>query len=545
MVSRVAVIALVAIVACPILLGYAMNLTESTETVYISNDDDLNVTNLLNDGYSYSYADADVVKLNTSFGQSQVSIFPYYSTTTTKTSVPMNVGTYTNRLTTATNFFSDYNYYYFESNYVPSYSNWASVTLIFNDNSTSSISMIHALRYDSENSGVIKVSKFMNSGGNWVPSPIMVVNNVKAVNYSTSSPFTGVSLYANAPISGSTNYADLAAGYRLNTFSTSSSYLDTGTGVSLPDYTNNFMFTMDLSTITASSYTVYYSTGSIYDPYDLKFTKTTVSGTVHWNVSISYNHGAYADLTELYYDPSKTSNTYQITTSMTGVTFDYVGSWPMLFGKANSYWNYSYDFPNEIRAYLGFGFYGNETPLMRVDSANYRAFVYQVMEDETYTPSDFRSNPATTISNVNIYGSSITFGGNTYNVSKGNITLGSHQIPVDGLVFSSVYVDNQYENRIGNTVVSTSGSPSTITFNGTWSANISTASMSETTYTKTEWTPGQFGWDGLDQNFLMVGLLTSIGVFIALGLYLRRSRSSLWPLLIVCGGAAMLFFCML
>ena len=546
MVSRVAVIALVAIVACPILLGYAMNLSESTETKYISNDDDLNVTNLLNDGYSYSYAAADVVDLNTRFREGGIDSNPEYSLTATKTSIPISQRLYVDRVTGATHTLADYKFYYFVSDYTPSYSNWISVTVTFNDNTTSTVTMVHALRYDSANSGVLNISKFMNSGGNWIPSPLMQLTNVKSVAYSASSTFVGKSLYSDySTVSFPSTYADLAAGYRLNTYSSASSYLNDGTSVAIPNYTNNFVFTMDLSTITASSYTVYFNTGDIYNPYTFKFVKTTVSSVPHWNVSVSYNSGAYTDLTELYYDSTKSSNTYQITVNMTGIKFDYVGAWPTLIGLANSYWDYSYDFPNAPSVYLNFNFSGAVTPVMRVDSATYRAFVYQVMENETYTPSDFRSNPATTISNVNIYGSSITFGGNTYNVSKGNITLGSHQIPVDGLVFSSVYVDNQYENRIGNTVVSTSGSPSTITFNGKWSANISTASMSEMTYTKTEWTPGEFGWDGLDQNFLMVGLLTSIGVFIALGIYMRRTKAALWPLLIVCGGAAMLFFCML
>ena len=134
----------------------------------------------------------------------------------------------------------------------------------------------------------------------------------------------------------------------------------------------------------------------------------------------------------------------------------------------------------------------------------------------------------------------------TYTVKNGNITLGAHSISVDGLIFSSVPNEyGTYDNKIGNTIVSTTATPSSIQFMGKWSASVSTASMSANTYTKTEWTPGEFGWDGLDQNFLMVGLLTSLGVFIALGIYIRRTKAALWPLLIVCGGAAMLFFCML
>ena len=545
MVSKVAVIALVAIVACPILLGYAMNLSEITESVYTPNDDNLDVTNLLRDGTDYSYAVANTVDLNSRFSEGGIDSYPDFTVTTMRSALPMSKAVYTNSVTAATFFMNDLKFHYMVADYVPSYSNYLQVAAIMNDNSISNITMIHGLRFDDTNPGVILVSKFMYSNGSWIPSPLMSVSNVKALVYTVSSGFTGTcETYNYNKTNPPTTYADLAFGYYLNKYSKSSSYVDDGTDILIPDYTNNFMFTMDFNN-SASNKTFYLHTGDIYDPYDFKFTKSTVSGTVHWVVSVSYNHGAYEDLTELYYDQSKSSNTYQITVSMSGIKFDYVGSWPTLFGKANSYWDYSYDFPNEIGTYLGFNFSGSDTPRMRLDSATYRAFTYQIIEDETYTPSQFRTNPATTISNTQIYGTSLTFGGNTYPVSKGNITLGSHQIPVNGLVLSSVLVDGQYENRIGNTIVSTTASPSTIVFNGKWSTNVSTTSMSETTYTKTEWTPGEFGWDGLDQNFLMVGLLTSIGVFIALGIYIRRTKANLWPLLVVCGGAAMLFFCML
>ena len=65
------------------------------------------------------------------------------------------------------------------------------------------------------------------------------------------------------------------------------------------------------------------------------------------------------------------------------------------------------------------------------------------------------------------------------------------------------------------------------------------------TYNTTQWNVGSFGWNGMDENFLMIGLLTSIGVFIALGLYVRRPGASLWPLRVVCGGAVLFFFVML
>ena len=162
-------------------------------------------------------------------------------------------------------------------------------------------------------------------------------------------------------------------------------------------------------------------------------------------------------------------------------------------------------------------------------------------------PAQFKTNPATTIKDVYLYGSSLTFAGNTYTVSQGNIMIGSHKIPVNGMVFDSIpNQDGDYVNRINGTVISTTAQASTITFNGQWSASVSTEEQELITYTKTEWVAGSFGWDGIDTNFLMVGLITCLGVFIALGIYAKKKGSGgLIPLMIVVGGAAMVFFVML
>ena len=53
MVSKVAVIALVAIVAVPIMLGYAFNLTETTKTIY-TDGVETNVTEYITRGTYYS-----------------------------------------------------------------------------------------------------------------------------------------------------------------------------------------------------------------------------------------------------------------------------------------------------------------------------------------------------------------------------------------------------------------------------------------------------------------------------------------------------------
>jgi hypothetical protein len=115
------------------------------------------------------------------------------------------------------------------------------------------------------------------------------------------------------------------------------------------------------------------------------------------------------------------------------------------------------------------------------------------------------------------------------------------------LVLSSILnEDGDYDNMIGGTIISTSATPSTITFNGTWSGSITTQSMESFTYTKPEWNAGSFAWDGMDQNFLIVGLVTCLGVFVALGIYAKkRGSGGIIPLMIAVGCAAMVFYIML
>lgn len=114
------------------------------------------------------------------------------------------------------------------------------------------------------------------------------------------------------------------------------------------------------------------------------------------------------------------------------------------------------------------------------------------------------------------------------------------------MTFESIVNSNgTYDNKINGNTISTTASPSNITFNGKWSANIVSSPMQSYNVNKTEWTPGQFGWDGIDTNFLLVGMFTSLAAFVGLGIYARRHGASVIPLMIVCGGAAVLFFTMI
>ena len=553
MVSKVAVIALVAVIAVPILLGYALNLTETTETDYKVSGDPVNVTPLLNNSVDYTYIQANAYQLNTDFKVTDHSTYPAYSkTTTAKTSLKGNIA-----YTTGTNIISSGALIsnYDALSYIASYtmsSGYITLTYKTSDNVTHTVNYFHSFIHD-YSTGTSYISYYTSDAAT---SYTAESNVVQILGFAKTGSYNGM-MYVFYDYPGESVYIDLAGGFR-----TASNFTNNDALIELPDYTKSYTLTVNLDSITDSNYT--FVIGN-YGYMAGGFKKTTVGGDVSWQAFIS-NSGWF----DIYYDPNRSDNTYQVYLESnidhtigtndyynTHTEIRYVGGWPNLIGEANYYNKYSYDstlvLPSStpgfsyiaIESYTTGVFY---TPKVRVDSANFRGTELQVIGDSTYAPADFKSNPATTITSINKYGSSLTFGGTTYTVSKeGKITIDGHAVPVKDLVFSSVpNAGGTYDNKIGNTLISTSAAPSTITFGGKWSASVSTDSMESYTYTHTEWNAGKFAWDGINQNFLIVGLITCLGVFIALGIYAKKKGSGgLIPLMIAVGCAAMVFFVML
>lgn len=563
MVSKVAVMAIVGILAVPILLGYALNLEQVTETDYQTTGDSVNVTQLLQSGTDYTYANANTHQLNTTFKTGGgADVLPIYSVGSKKSSLYLQSGT-----TTIAPWEIQLNILYLYSVVVNGSTSSgyirASIYELDENNQGTLVNTIQNVRAVSYNDETKTIQVEYN--GTLGPAIYQDTHQNLYIRYEIVGTFTGTSIinwWYKLANSSDPYWVDFAAGYNF-TFQAGSPY--TGEThddniVKFPDYTRSAIITLDLDSITDPNYKFGIGTQCYIE-------KTTTGGDVSWQVKprerISNNT---VPVTDLYYDPSSSNNTYQIkiwidpngepSTLIPGYTeyiqhyeFRYVGAWPSLIGEANYFQSFDVQAPYRSTTpnfnFISIGGYSDHSPKMRVDNAEFRAMEYQIIYNKTYDPAAFKTNPATTI-DPTIYGPSFTFGGITYAVNKGNITMGNHDIPVKGLVLSSVPNDGGgYDNKIGNTVISTTAAPSAITFNGKWSASISTIAQEEYEVTKTEWKAGSFAWNGMDQNFLMVGLLASLGAFIALGIYARRSRASIWPLMIVCGGAAVLFFIML
>ena len=565
-VSKIAVMALVGILAVPILLGYALNLSEITETDYITNSDSVNVTPLLQNGIGYTYAHGDPYILNTNFHYRATSddgrFLPNYSMTSSSTSMPGEIYKRTVQSTTYSLTMSSFNLYSAQFTYDWTGGNYVGANITYGSNQQLNVAYLKAVYYDFPTSTFY----YTTYSGQTYGIIVNHVNNATAIAYYTvGTPTMEITEVYNMP-GVTTTSIDLSAGY----------YFDRGTmlgpsgwSIDLPNYTRSFTMTIDLNSITDANYYVMIST--IAD--SIRLVKTTTGSDITWKVT---NGTGTSDIIDnIYYDPTRSDNTYQLTMAFdyTGATktypstqyeyksnikLSYIGSWPQIFGIANSYNDYEHEnvyWTGNQNLYVDYVTIGStylnvldvtKTPKIRMDDAYFRAFEYPIIESKVYDPSQFKDNPSTTIKDITLYGKSISFGGNTYIVDKtGNITMGLHKVPVNNLVLKSVPVAVGYENRIGDTVVSVTADPSTITFDGKWSASIETTSQTATTYTKTEWIPGEFAWDGMDTNFLIVGLITCLGVFVALGIYVRKSGKGMIPLLIVCGCCAGLFFCMI
>ena len=558
MVSKVAVIALVAILACPILLGYGLSLNETTKTEYRSENDPVNVTPLLQNNTGYSYTNADVYQLNTDFDN-----LPYYNTLSdVKSSFPLQKETYNNGHPSwdgangilVTTF--DCIYYQTSGNTTVGY-----VTLTIKDGDTNTIidsfSRFHSLKYGFDNTEYLYVSYY--DGDDSLDLDLAQVGLGESYKMIlSSSGYTGNGFAEYIEHGQNPQYVNFVDGFYFVGDGESAA----NNKLFLPEYTKDVLLTFNLDSITSSYY--YISTFNGSNGLYFYMEKTITGGEVKWRAIDGSDSSNYI---ELYYDPSRTDNTYQVTYSLVKsaedssyryyeckAVFDYVGGWPSIMGKANSYQqqtlnitvnrqpiaNPEYSFNSLIFISSG------NSPTMRVDGAVFRAFEYPIIYNKIYDPSSFRDNPSTIINSVTVYGNSIIFGNQTYTVdSSGNITLGTHKVSVKGLVLDSIPTVSGYNNRINGNIISTTAQPSTITFDGTWSASIETTSQTAVTVTDTEWIAGEFAWDGIDDNFLMVGLLTSLGVFIALGIYSRRSKASVWPLMLVAGGAAFLFLIMM
>lgn len=557
MVSKIAVIALVAVIAVPIMAGYALNLEEETGYRYEESDQAVNVTPFLQNSVDYSYTNIDVYTLNSSnnFGNAgSYTMYPEYVTfSNSRSSVQLEsfstgVGNVPSIVTMSglTVYQAFFHYGNNDVNY-----NYPSAQITVNGVVYGTYSRLISIVYDSEHDWLLVTNLY---SGNQTTT---VISSPQYISYSVTGSWDGNVRVFYQTTTPTGKYVNIVDGFRLNSANP--------VGASTPFYTQIYnamdvkseLLTFNLNSITESNHLFSIGgSGSTIHPsqYWLEFEKKTTNGVVSWVARTchrEYNGPITTiDTIDLYYDPSNT-NTYQVLMGYYGGEIRYVGNWPTSIGPSNVYLTYPFtlrsgSFDDDPRFIGNLMIYG-KTPVMRIDGALARAFVSNIIENATYSPGSFKENPSTTITDLKVVGSSLTFGGHTYAATKdGYITLNGHKVPINKLSFNSIPGENgTYDNRIGDDIISNTPEPATLTFNGRWGANVKTVAQAETTYTETKWIAGDFAFNGIDSQFLMVGLITCVGAFIALGIYGRRSGTKVLPLMLVCAGAGILFLLMI
>lgn len=568
MVSKIAVIALVAIVACPILIGYAMALEETTETGY-KEGSYTNVTPLIKNSTAYDFTSADIYSINADnfydvFSASSPHFYPNYIKNTTavtpivKRYAALEPGDLPVMITLA-----DYHYieFYISGDDYSSAGYCRLRTYDSGGNLTDSVLCITYFTYD-ETEQTLKCA-YQTDPDN--PDSTTYINLFNVASVYIQALGTGSwdlygwwdSITWNDEYRSQHGYfVDVAAGYNRNVDGGADNMVAKYWRASNQNYIEDFLCTFDLGSETGTSFELKIYTGNPDNSGDtsdpdmngirvLRLEK--IAG--EWCLMSQSTPATVVDT--LIYDSGSTDNCYQVKFGRTGLELYYVGYWPSLIAKANYYKMWTQDYDNPIPDNFSIGAVGLDFGLnttFRFDGATYRGYTYPATQDYVYTPSKISgNNVVTNISSVSRTGSSIQFGGYTYTTSKGNIQIGTHTVPITGVKFESTWNgDGTYSNKINGDVVSTTVTPSTITFNGVWVMDVSSAPMKTYSYTSTEWKAGEFGWDGMDQNFLIVGLITCLGVFVALGIYARnKGTGGIIPLMIVVGCAAAVFFIML
>lgn len=568
MVSKVTAMALVAIIAVPILAGFALNFQDVSETRYTPGDVRTNVTPLLYNATDYDIVTANTYELNADnftrgitgkLGEDDLSYYiPNYNNySSSESSLPYSRTVYTAQAPSAA-VLNDYNIYE-----------------VINTNKTAGLTVTVSIP-DSEipvrtYNDVFYLSYSNLYGYLQIDYNYSFVARNATVTYAVSGSFisdSGVLNVIENPKNGElSNYANLSGGYTLRS-TTLEDWLS-------PSSAYNTLMSVDFSSVISNltgefGYRNYHSYIYVIDQENYDQNTANDNTRLHY-IRIDYERPTPADEPRmiikaannpwlnleddevLYIESGK--NAYQIGISGTGVQFFYIGSWQSTIGPANYYrvYDFGWETPladdNMIRGYRFDGFAGPSfNPSMaltfRFDAATVRSSTYQIIKDNTYNPSQLTGAAAqqTTISNVSRYGSAIEFGGNTYAVKDRSITLGSRlNLSVNGITFDSVPADGGYDNRINGYTVSHTSTPSTIRFDGSWLADVNTTLLKSETYTENKWIAGEFAWEGMDFNFYLIGLLTSIAAFIFLAMYGRRSGAKVGGLMIVCGGAAFMF----
>ncbi len=564
MVSKMAVIAIVAIVAAPILTGYLMAF-EDVERARYNPDDTKNVTDLVMNDSTYTYMSANSYTLNSNVWvgasvnrnpdiSNYEKQYPIYrEVSTTYTSVPMARSS----SIPATFTISDYSYAEIRLNDQISAANHITVTINGGNLNGQTTDYFIGLIYYSYRYDHPQILTY-----NYVTEQFGSIDARQATSLSfNASGYTGSIEFDYVLSDGSSNgmYANTTSGYNPYISISGNSYLDDGpltydTAEWVPQlHSSSILVTADLRDLT---------------PYSNGYLQNVGFKLSAWSYGTAYNE--YYELarievkqssgtwmindTAIYRSDDPDRNVWQFRITNGNVEAAYVGAWPNTLGPAYAYQTITVPFESQdpdadIQTLSFLKSSPTNTERVRVDAATTRSAPIPVIKDQTYSPTmlnDAADGYVTELSKVGQSGPSIEFAGNTYTVTDGRITVGTKKVPLEGLTFRSEKDDNgNVINYIGGIRVANTASIPAVTLNGTWAMIVQTTYLDMEIVTVTEWVPGQFAWNGVDESFALIGLISCVATFIGLGMYGRRSGAKVGVLMLITGCAAFIFLAMI
>ena len=177
----------------------------------------------------------------------------------------------------------------------------------------------------------------------------------------------------------------------------------------------------------------------------------------------------------------------------------------------------------------------------RVNGSNVLAGYFPSTKDYTLSMSDLFPDKdyRLKLNSIGVYGDTINIGSMAFGITDGRINVGGHLVPLKGAVIESIKKGGVYENTINGYTLADSPTSAPITFGGEWSLTVTGNTLKEVHPTHMEWSPGEFAFDKRD--FAAVGLLVAGACLLGLGMIGQRSGIKIGVLLLICGGAALVY----
>lgn len=357
----------------------------------------------------------------------------------------------------------------------------------------------------------------------------------------------------NETISGvvSVNYYKFGGTVRLSTTSPSGGYADPAEGWTLPavEDTNNQTAGTWSNGVQNESITMYVNMGTL-----LGDAGVTIGIWDSWYAPDNYDVLSIG--TSLTFNGARVPNfslipvdALQLIFTVDTVTVSIIDGMPSMYSDPTTYGSVTLDrsYPGQIFAldmaatdYIG-GIPGGSFQKFkfRVDSTEIYAGTYPVTENIAVDTSDKFGGGAMPylmqFTSIGVYGDALQIAGNSYPVTDGSITVNGTTYRLLNLKISVVPGDGNFIVSLNGSEEITATSYPSVYFSGVWSLTVILWTVETYTDTGLEWVAGSWAfWDDFDV-LPLVGILSAVGVFIALAMCRPFSAGKIVMLAIICG----------